>query len=165
MSFNLENIFFLENYKTLLIIDNSIYISNKKYFSVESFKNERYLDKNLIEIHIEDILKLSYNNLSDRMCVEITSKKYLLIFFSNKTMLQFIERLEPSLRIFRTERKLNTIQRILPSTIVFLVIALICYMSGVTNNIIIFLGLLCAIFQIYRMFGNSRNIEYKSKKK
>ena len=72
MSFNLEDIFFLENYETLLIIDNSIYVSNKKYFSVESFKNERYLDKNLIEIKIEDISKVCYNNLSERISIEST---------------------------------------------------------------------------------------------
>lgn len=160
MSFELDDIYFLENYETLLIIENHIYLSNRKYFSVEHFRNERYLDKNLIEIKPEEILKIYFNNISEQVKIETKSNSISLIFFDNKMVLKFVSRVESFLILEKTEKELSKTQKIIPSLFIFLIIIMISLFFGVESNSILIISLLFVIYQIYIMYGNSKNIRY-----
>lgn len=166
MSFELDDIYFLENYETLLIIKNHIYLSNKKYFSVEHFKNEKHSDKNLIEIKAEEILKINFNDISEQVKIETKSNSFRLIFFSNKMMSGFISRVEPFLTLKKTEKDLSRIQRLIPSVFISLIIIIISLFLGVDNNFILVMSLIFVIFiyQMYKIYENSKNVEYAKPK-
>ena len=164
MSFELDDIFFLENYETLLVIENHIYLSQKKYFSLDHFKNERYSDKNLIEIKIEEILKINFNSIGEQVEIETKLKSFRLIFSGNKMMLKFVSRIEPFLILEKTEKDLNRTQKIIPSLFIAIIIIIICFLFGIVNNVILLIGLLLAIYQTYKMYGNSINVEYIKRK-
>ena len=164
MSFELDDIFFLENYETLLVIENHIYLSQKKYFSLDHFKNERYSDKNLIEIKIEEISKINFNSIGEQVEIETKLKSFRLIFSGNKMMLKFVSRIEPFLILEKTEKDLNRTQKIIPSLFIAIIIIIICFLFGIVNNVILLIGLLLAIYQTYKMYGNSINVEYIKRK-
>ena len=164
MSFELDDIFFLENYETLLVIENHIYLSQKKYFSLDHFKNERYSDKNLIEIKIEEISKINFNSIGEQVEIETKLKSFRLIFSGNKMMLKFVSRIEPFLILEKTEKDLNRTQKIIPSLFIAIIIIIICFLFGIVNNVILLIGLLLAIYQTYKMYGNSMNVEYIKRK-
>ena len=164
MSFELDDIFFLENYETLLVIENHIYLSQKKYFSLDHFKNERYSDKNLIEIKIEEISKIKFNSIGEQVEIETKLKSFRLIFSGNKMMLKFVSRIEPFLILEKTEKDLNRTQKIIPSLFIAIIIIIICFLFGIVNNVILLIGLLLAIYQTYKMYGNSINVEYIKRK-
>jgi len=164
MSFQLDDIFFLENYETLLVIENHIYLSQKKYFSLDHFKNERYSDKNLVEIKIEEISKINFNSIGEQVEIETKLKSFRLIFSGNKMMLKFVSRIEPFLILEKTEKDLNRTQKIIPSLFIAIIIIIICFLFGIVNNVILLIGLLLAIYQTYKMYGNSINVEYIKRK-
>lgn len=164
MSFELDDIYFLENYETLLIVKNHIYLSNKKYFSLEHFRNERYSDKNLIEIRIEEILAINFNDLSEQVKIETRSKSFHLIFFDSKMLFRFISRIEPSLILEKTEENLTRAQKIIPLLFIFIIIVIICLFFGIENSFILLIGLLFAIYQVYKMYKNSKNVVYSKSK-
>lgn len=164
MSFELDDIFFLENYETLLVINNHIYLSQKKYFSIDHFKNERHSDKNLIKIKIEDILKINFNSTGEQVEIKTQLRSFQLIFFGNKMLLKFVSKIEPFLIIEKTEKELNRIQKIIPFLFIFIIIIIISLLFGIANSFIVLLGLLFAIYQIYKMYGNSINVEYSKRK-
>lgn len=164
MSFQLDDIFFLENYETLLVIENHIYLSQKKYFSLDHFKNERYSDKNLVEIKIEEISKINFNSIGEQVEIETKLKSFRLIFSGNKMMLKFVSRIELFLILEKTEKDLNRTQKIIPSLFIAIIIIIICFLFGIVNNVILLIGLLLAIYQTYKMYGNSINVEYIKRK-
>lgn len=166
MSFELDEIYFLENYETLLIIKNHIYLSNRKYFSVEHFKNERYSDKNLIEIKAEEILKINFNDLSEQVKIETKSNSFQLIFFNSKMIFRFVSSIEPFLILEKIEKDLSRSQKMIPLVSIFLIIIIISVFLGVDNNFILVMSFLFTIFiyLIYKIYGNSKNIEYAKPK-
>ncbi|PBJ05621.1 hypothetical protein [Flavobacterium sp. ACN6] len=162
MSFELDDIYFLENYETLLIIENHIYLSNRKYFSMEHFKNDSCRDKNLIVIKTEEILKINFNDRSEHLTIETKLKSFELLFFSNKMMLGFVSRTLPFLTLEQTEKELSSLQKLLPALFIFLVITSTLLLFGIENNFIILISLPFgfAAYLIYKRYGNSKNISY-----
>ncbi|WP_123890328.1 hypothetical protein [Flavobacterium frigidimaris] len=131
---------------------------------MEHFKNERYSDKNLIEIKVEGILKINFNSLDEHVQLETKLKSFRLIFFSNNMMLRFVSGIEPFLILEKTEKDLTRIQKIIPSIFIFIIIIIISFLVGIQNSFILVIGLVFAIYQIYKMYGNSVQIEYTKPK-
>jgi hypothetical protein len=164
MKINLDDIYFLENYQTLLIVNNCIYLSQKKYFSVDHFKIEKHSDKNLKEIKIEKILSVNFNDFSTEVEIETGMNSFKLTFFSNEMMLKFVYKIEPNLILKETEKKLTSTQRMIPTIFIFIIILIISFLFGVSQNLILLISLIFVIYKTYKLYGNSKNVKYTKPK-
>ena len=130
------NRFELENFKNVLIIDDSIVISNRLYQSVNDFKY-RKVNSDSDELHnISEILAIEFHSVGHILFLKFINKKINLEFYSNERMMEFLNFLLSDNFKKVSLEKLNLTKSIIPVIIPIVTFLLLCYFAIITFKIV-----------------------------
>ncbi len=162
--------FELKNYKNVLIIDESILISNTFYQSADDFfyraKNSKSDELELIS----NITEINYHDIGNRIILKFNRKKRTLVFMSNQSMKEFVSYLDLDDLELSERKNLSKAASIVPAIIPLLIVLIVLFIIFRKNSAnafmtygMLFLGMITAIYLIIKKMSQSHMVTYKKR--
>lgn len=163
------NRFELENFKNVLIIDDSIVISNTLYQSVNDFKYRKANSDSDELYRISEILAIEFHSVGHILFLKFRNKKINLEFYSNERMMEFLNLvLSDNFKMVSLE-KLNLTKSIITVLIPIIVFILLLYFAvntfkidGINKYLMLFIGLITGIFITVKKLLRSNITKYEN---
>ncbi|MCM5661450.1 hypothetical protein [Galbibacter mesophilus] len=161
--------FELNNFENVLLIDDSILISNTFYQSVDHFKFRNKNSKSDELIAIASIHEIQYHSIGNVLTLKVGLRVVKLEFSKHERMLEFIDVVKKDdFKLMKEESigfKGVSVQ-VLFFLFILLIIAFVIFEKSGVNGILrktsLFAGIIVAVFIIIKKLLKSKIVTYKN---